>query len=106
MSNQDFSALTSAIEHEDFVEVKKIVEDGIDVNQKDFYGATPLHLAVDSSIDGTIQTGGSPGDEPTEIILYLLKHGANLTAKDSFGKTPIDWAEQSAKITNLLKDWK
>lgn len=79
---------------------------GADVNKQGHMGQTPLHFAVDSSIDGTIQTGGVQGDEPTEIIELLLVHGADISIRDVKGETPLDWARgyHSEKITRLLQE--
>jgi len=77
---------------------------GADINFKSYRGWTPLHVAVDISIDGTIQSGESPGEEPTELIKYLLDNGADKNTLESNGKTPIDIAKDyySQKIINIL----
>jgi len=61
---------------------------GADVNRPGDHGCTPLHIAVDISIDGTIQTGGHPGEEPTEIIGMLLMSGASPFAEMLKAKPP------------------
>jgi ankyrin repeat protein len=70
------TALHAAIEGEQLECVRLLVSRGADVEQS-ADGQTPLAHAVEIAIDGTIQTGGSPGDEPTEIVELLLAHGAN-----------------------------
>ncbi|WP_397356670.1 hypothetical protein [Paenibacillus sp. N3.4] len=77
------------------------------MNFKSFEGWTPLHVAVDISLDGTIQSGGSPGEEPTEVIKYLLDNGADITILECNGKTPIDIAKDnnSQKIINFLENY-
>ena len=64
-------------------------------------------MAVDSSIDGTIQTGGHPGEEPTDIIEMLLMRGASPFAQDAKGETALDWAinYKSRKIADMLRTW-
>jgi ankyrin repeat protein len=78
---------------------------GADIHKLGCEGDTPLHTAVDTSIDGTNQSGGMPGDEPTEMIEFLLAHGANPHARDERGETPLDWAREykSEKVTHLLQ---
>jgi ankyrin repeat protein len=80
---------------------------GAKINKQGHEANTPLHCAVNLSIDGTIQSGGAPGDEPTDIIIFLLENGADLHAKNNSGKTPIDWAHdfKSEKIVKLLKKY-
>ncbi|WP_419720059.1 hypothetical protein [Paenibacillus illinoisensis] len=57
-----------------------------------FWGWTALHQAVDLSIDGIIQTGGSPGEEPVDILEYLLDRGVEVHITDSNGSSSIDVA--------------
>lgn len=52
-----------------------MLQNGAEINFKSFEEWTPLHVAVDISIDGTIHAGGSLGEEPTELIKYLLDNG-------------------------------
>jgi hypothetical protein len=51
---------------------------GLDANQADVNGATPLHWAAMRGSD--------------KCVAALLEHGASLHAKDSLGKTPLDIA--------------
>jgi hypothetical protein len=71
-----WNPLHAAIENENYECVQFLVESGADINYK-IRGMNPLAHAVDISIDGTIQTGGQAGDEPIEIIDYLLIKGAD-----------------------------
>ena len=84
--------------------IKLLLKNGADINKGDW---TALHHAVDMAIDGTLQAGGPPGDEPTDMILFLLNNGANINIKDNKGETPIDIAKsyQSNKIVNLLEEY-
>jgi ankyrin repeat protein len=56
-------------------------------------GSTPLHLAAQST-----GAGGTAGalDQQLAIIELLRRHGANVTAADSSGRTPRDWAVNPA----------
>jgi len=87
--------------------IQLLLTHGAKVNEKGHEGNTPLHCAVDISIDGTIQSGGGPGDEPTDIIIFLIENGADLHAKNIHGKTPVDWAHdyKSEKIIKLLEKY-
>ena len=62
--------------------VKKLIQAGGDVNEKDVVGATPLHWA---SHYGHV-----------EVITALLAAGADKTIKDEDGKTPHDVAKNQA----------
>lgn len=99
--------LMQAAEMENLAIAQLLLDRGADVNRSGGHGYTPLHIAVDISIDGTIQTGGHPGDEPTEMIEFLLRHGASLLARDAKGETALDWAMnyKSRKIADILRTW-
>lgn len=88
--------LHAAIEGEQLECIKVLIRHGADI-EKVAGGLTPLAHAVDIAIDGTIQTGGSQGDEPTCVVEFLLSHGANpqsaLQVAESYG---------SRKLTQLL----
>jgi ankyrin repeat protein len=59
-----------------------LVELGLDVNQAPKGARTALHSAVRS---GSV-----------EVAQYLADHGADLKAKDNFGRTPLEEAEFEA----------
>lgn len=98
--------LMQAAEIESAPIVRLLLSAGADVNRQGYGGQTPLHIAVDVSIDGTIQRGGARGDEPTEIIEFLLVHGANVDARNDKWETPLDWARgyKSGKVMRLLQE--
>jgi len=64
-----WNALHAAIESEEFDCVKFLIGRGADIECIN-NNLSPLAHAVDISIDGTIQTGGSSGDEPIDIKEY------------------------------------
>ncbi|NGZ76902.1 ankyrin repeat domain-containing protein [Saccharibacillus alkalitolerans] len=100
-----WTLLKAAAEHEQPEIVKLLVEGGADVNLQPDGGWTALHQAVDIAIDGTIQTGGQPGDEPVAIIRYLLEHGADPELRDTDGQHALDIAEayRSEKVIAVLQ---
>ena len=70
--------------------VEYLVSKGANIEAKDDYNYTPLHLA---------SYFGKP-----DIVKYLVSKGANKNAKDKDGKTPYDLAANN-EIRNILK-WK
>ena len=85
------SALLSDIEVTKFlIEDKKIPAD-----VRDSDGRTALHFACLSGY----------ADPTKEYIQYLIDHGVDSTAKDSFGKTAYDYAVEDGhtEIADLLK---
>lgn len=69
------SALHEATRHGDIAEVKQLIEEGADVNARDFRGQPPLLLAV--------------GYRHVEIARLLLENGANVHAKDHEGTSAL-----------------
>jgi uncharacterized protein len=76
---RNWTPLHAAIENERLDCVELLISRGADIHEEssDF---PPIAHAIDIAIDGTIQTDGSPGDEPTAIVELLLSHGANPAA--------------------------
>ena len=77
------SELLQAVEEGNFREVKRLIESGVDVNErslyKDMWDNTALHLAVRS---GSL-----------EMVKYLVDHGAKVTREDCRrGDTVLWWA--------------
>jgi ankyrin repeat protein len=70
-------------------EVRRLVEQGSDVNAIDSFGTTPLHEAAKR--------------EHFEIMTILLKHGANVDAFDDLGMTPLHYAAKQEVVTFLFK---
>ena len=71
-------------------EIKKLLNKGLDINQKDKYGCTLLHYACQNS--------------DLEIIEYLLQKGANIEIKNSyFTCYPIFEAITSTNTSNPIK---
>ncbi|GIU37273.1 ankyrin repeat domain-containing protein [Shewanella schlegeliana] len=70
-----FTALIQAILDKDAALVAKMIADGADVNQGDWYKNTPLNHAVKSSTE--------------EVVTLLLEAGANPNQTGSYGTRPL-----------------
>ena len=90
-------ALSEAARKGDAAAVKKLLDEGVDVNTKFRYDRTALSFACDR---GNV-----------EVVKVLLDRGADVNAKDTFyGATPLTWASspamarkpQHAEVVGLL----
>src|SRR5207253_6066373 len=71
-------ALAEASRKGDAAAVKKLLDDGVDVNSKFRYGATALAFACDRG--------------HLDVVKLLLDRGADVNAKDTFyNATPLSW---------------
>ena len=68
------SALLDAIASSDVDTIQKLIQSGLDLNERDENGSTALHWAA---ANGT-----------TPVIDCLLQNGADVAVKDSEGRTP------------------
>ena len=89
--------------HEARVEtiLKVVKEKGIDINQRDYWGRTPLHYAfTDCSIKPTSQ--GIPDKAPTMDLMlkYAKDLGIDLEATDDEGMTPLHYLYQGNRKEN------
>jgi hypothetical protein len=89
--------LHAAIENERVSCVQLLIRRGADIERCAAGDLSTLAHAVDIAIDGTIQAGGNPGDEPTEIINLLLEAGTDPTPG-----LRVAQAYGSSKIIELL----
>ena len=71
--------------------VALMIEQGLDVNQRDARGNTPLHAAAYFGHD--------------EIVALLLKAGAQRDIENRGGRTPLDMARVNAPVTMLVANW-
>jgi len=99
--------------------VKLLIAEGADVNAKDKYGMTPLHLAetkeaaellIANGADVNARTGD--GQTPLlfavmsgskETVEILIAKGADVNAMDGAGVTPLDMAKKKPEIAELLR---
>lgn len=82
------TSLHKAADDGDIAGVKRLLDEGVDVNVRDEGGATPLHVA---SFRGH-----------HDVIKLLLAKGADIKAKDKDGDTPLSFARDTA-TEKLLK---
>jgi ankyrin repeat protein len=76
-------ALAEAARKGDAAAVKKLLDEGVDVNTKYRYGATVLSYACDRG--------------HVEVVKLLLDRGADVLVKDTFyNATPLTWAVSPA----------
>ena len=76
-------ALSEAARKGDAAAVKKLIDDGVDVNTKFRYNRTALSFAADRG--------------HADVVKLLLERGADVTAKDTFYKaSALNWAVSPA----------
>lgn len=87
--------------------VELLLQKGAFVNFAGRGGITPLHIAVNASVENNVEDFGKPGDECLDMIIFLLEHGADLNQKNDSGETPIHWARKtgSRKILELIDSY-
>ncbi|TGD70673.1 ankyrin repeat domain-containing protein [Mangrovimicrobium sediminis] len=102
------TALMQAVEQENIRFVELLIHHGASVNCPGNDGWAPIHLAVDVSIDGTVQSNGVPHSAPTSIIGYLIGKGADLHQETDSGETAYTIARkyENKKITEYLNSAK
>lgn len=69
-----------------FAVTKKLIEGGININQRDGYGAIPLSYLISVCQLDT--------EDLKELFEYLLEKGADYDSKDNYGKTCLDYANE------------
>ena len=107
-------------------EIINAINNGVDVNVKDFYGQTALMIAAQrgnaEAVNALIKAGADVnaktessttalikatyfGFDNAEIINILIDAGADVKIKDDMGKMAVDYARKNEKLrgTNALK---
>jgi uncharacterized protein len=93
-----------AVEHLDLARLAELLNSGADVQDPDQFGFTLLHHAIDSEADAAIQTGS---ELHVDLTALLLSRGADPTAADNMGRTPLSMARGGYHwlAADLLKAW-
>ena len=108
-----------------------LVEEGLDINIPDYYGATPLYrqatmgrdtvkllLELGADIEKTNTYGNTPLHVAAQFfhpktVAFLIEKGANVNPKNDRGQTPLDsvltvcrgiYIAQTAEIASMLLD--
>jgi ankyrin repeat protein len=84
------SALTSAVQEANDLEVSRLLASGADVNFRDGEGWTPLHYAIDSL---------HLSSHSDRILTMLFGNGADINAKDVTGATPLHYTARCGNLT-------
>lgn len=77
---EDITSLETYAEQERLAMITLLSQEGIDINQGDFMGRTPLHYAV--------------GENNPTIASLLLRLGANPRQQDVYEKSPLQYATE------------
>jgi len=77
----------------DLDEVKRLQAEGVGLQQADYDGRTPLHLAA--------------AENRLEVVTYLLNQGVDAQPADRWGHTPLGEAEEQnhSEMVALLRRW-
>lgn len=77
---EDITSLDTYAEQERLAMITLLVQEGMDINQGDYMGRTPLHYAI--------------GENNPTIASLLLKLGANPNQQDVYQKSPLQYATE------------
>jgi len=85
-----------------FYTVKLLVDKGADVNAKTIAGLETAAFMRDVRTKGEtpLHRAAAYADEKT--IAYLIEHGADKTAKDANGDSPLSWASEHLRPGSIL----
>jgi ankyrin repeat protein len=87
------TSLMIAAKHNNHIDIiKYLLRKGLDVNAKDTLGKTPLFYALENDMENK-----------EEIIIELLKNGADKNIVDRKGNKAVDYTDNK-KITNIINN--
>lgn len=96
------SALAKAGRPYYFYVVRLLVEHGADVNARTIAGAETGAFMRDVRCKGETPLHRAAAYADAETIEYLLAHGADPTARDAAGDSPLSWASFHLRPGNVL----
>lgn len=73
---------------------KKLIQKGINVNEKNKYGAIPLSYLIAGKLDT---------EELNPIFRYLVEMGSDYNSKDNYGNSCLDYAKQFSWRTGFVQ---
>jgi uncharacterized protein len=93
-----------AVEREDLAQLRRLLDEGADIEDANTQGMTLLHHAIDVEGDGASQTGKQAH---VDVTTFLLARGADPLAAMHDGDTPLDLARQYGHwlAVELLEAW-
>ncbi|HSE42692.1 MAG TPA: ankyrin repeat domain-containing protein, partial [Acidobacteriota bacterium] len=83
-SKQTSGQLTAAVKENNLTKIENLLQNGVNVNERDASNNTPLMLAASSGFTGAMKV--------------LLDSGAFVTARNIEGKTALMWAASSNQL--------
>lgn len=114
--------MNDAIAQDNLAKLRKLLDEGVDINQPDVNGRTALHMAMDWNRPhmamillergADVSVRNNMNQTPLHlasargmihIIKMLMQKGADAAARDKDGKTPIDYARKPS-IRTLLEN--
>ncbi len=96
-----FKQLVRACNKAAFVEIKKLIDKGAEINRKDITDDdhTPLHLVL---IPQAYLNRSNLSKKQLEIAIWLIENGGDINAKNYYGSTPLHLA-LSNEATEVVK---
>jgi uncharacterized protein len=112
----------SAVPHGDPEEVRNLIDQGVDVDRRDWEGQTALHRTISPEIarlllksGASVQARDKEGATPLhkaawrgreEIVSILIEAGADVNARGNYDLTPLHWAARTGRsgVAKILID--